>query len=87
MRQYSIVNSFLKAFPVFQSNVIEHNKCVIQNTLETSRMRQYSSINKFHTSPESRVPVARFESLACCLTELHVRGSVYILPALHKTLS
>ena len=70
---------------MFQSNTIEHFKCVIQNTLKTSRMRQYSSMNKFHTSPESRVLFARFESLACCLTEL--RGSVYILPALQKTLS
>ena len=67
------------------SNTTGHFKCVIQNTLKTSRMRQYSSMNKFRTSPESRVLEARFESLVCCLTEL--RGSVYILPALHKALS
>ena len=40
-------------------------------------MRQYSNMNKFHTSHESRVPVARFGSQACCLTEL--RGNVYML--------
>ena len=40
-------------------------------------------MNKFHSTPESSVPVARFESVAYCLTEL--RGRVYILPALHKT--
>ena len=74
-----------RTFLVFQSNTTGHFKCVIQNTLKISRMCQYSSMNKFHTSPECRVPEARFESLACCLTEL--RGSVYILPALHKALS
>ena len=29
--------------------------------LKTSRLRQYYSMNTFHTSRESRVPVARFE--------------------------
>ena len=70
---------------ILQTGQLSHFKCVVQNTLKTSRMRQYSNMNTFHTSHESRVPVARFETLACCLTELH--GSVDILLALHKTSS
>ena len=60
---------------MFQSNTTENFKCIVQNTLKTSRMRKYSNMNTFHTSHESRVLVEHYRALQVCVVQNTLKTS------------